>query len=243
MKNSDAFIEINGLNFRYTNQKVLSNVTISVPENQFLTLIGPNGGGKSTFLKIIMGLIEPAKGSVLIDGKPPKDFRPSIGYVPQNLQFDPQFPISVEEFVLMGCLRDLTWFGAYPMSARKQVDKYLDVVDMISYKNRPLSMLSGGQRQRVAIARALMGDPKLLLLDEPTSGLDAKSEAAITKVLKHYRGKKTILLVTHSIDNLLDISDRVLCVSQQCTDLAKGDVCQHLSKGIYLPEEEKPHGH
>ena len=242
MQAEKALIKFNSVSFKYSKRNVLSNINLTLVQNQFTLLIGPNGGGKSTLLKLLLGVLQPTDGSIEINGKEPIHSREYFGYVPQNLEFDRHFPISVKEFVSMGALSLLTWYGRFPKSVNTRVDEVLKLVEMQDYINSPPSALSGGQKQRIAIARALMPNPEILVLDEPLSGLDSPSSMGIVKLLQELKGNKTILLVTHSIDRLMDFADKIICVNESLSILNKDKVCSHLSKGLYLPEEEKSNG-
>ena len=179
-------------------------------ENPF-PLSAPNGGGKSTLLKLILGLLEPNEGSLRILNRPPSKARSAIGYVPQAMRFDPLFPITALDIALMGRL-DRLKLGPFSRECREVAMSCLEAVDMAEEAKVPFSDLSGGQRQRVMIARALACEPQILLLDEPTANIDLSIEAQFLEILRKLHGKMTILLVTHDLDIISEIGDSALCV-------------------------------
>lgn len=200
--------------FRYGKPWVLEDVSFEVPEGESLCLIGPNGGGKSTLLKLLLGLIEPDRGSLKLFGEPCAKMRSRIGYVPQSMQFDRMFPISALEIVLMGRL-DRLGIGRFSKKCRAVAQEALSEVGLSDMANRPFSDLSGGERQRVMIARALACEPDLLLLDEPTANVDLSVEEQFLETLVELRKKMTILVVTHDLDIVSLLGDSVLCVNHR----------------------------
>ncbi|MDF1812044.1 MAG: ABC transporter ATP-binding protein [Verrucomicrobiales bacterium] len=207
-------VEARDLCFRYTTPLVLEKATFTVEEGDSICVIGPNGGGKSTLLKLLLGLLEPRSGSLKILGKNPGDAASDLGYVPQAMRFDPLFPITALDIALMGRL-DRLKVGRFSKKCRKIALEALAEVDMADLAHRPFSDLSGGQRQRVMIARALACEPEILLLDEPTASIDLSVEAQFIETLKKLRGKMTIILVTHDLDIVSEIADSTLCVNHR----------------------------
>lgn len=207
-------MECRDLCFRYGKPLVLEDVNFSIAPGESLCVIGPNGGGKSTLLKLLLGLLEPTRGSLKIFGETAERARPRIGYVPQAMRFDPLFPISALEIVLMGRLDRLT-VGRYPRECVEAALGALAEVGLADLASRPFSDLSGGQRQRVMIARALACDPDLLLLDEPTANIDLSVERQLMKSLEALRETLTVLLVTHDLDLVSSVGDSVLCVNHR----------------------------
>ena len=219
-------IALKNVSFYYRDTPILKEINLSFEEGGFYILMGPNGGGKTTLLKLIMGLEKPSSGS--IQKKPL-----TIGYVPQTLSFDPLFPLTVLECVLMGELSKLSWYGAYPKEIKEKALKLLDLVGMLPFKHRTIGSLSGGQKQRTFLARALLADPDLLLLDEPTSGLDKEAFTFMQKTLQQLRGKKTILLVTHTLFQMTPTIDHAICIANTATIVPKDQLCKHFTMGIY----------
>lgn len=238
-------IDIEELYFSYPNNSVLSNISLKVYPGEFIAIIGPNGGGKTTLLKVILGLLKPYQGKVLVFGQPPREGLPPpphnpIGYVPQAMRFDRLFPISVIEVVLGGLLSKLPWYGKFRDSERTAALEALKEVGMEDFHARPFGTLSGGQAQRVLIARALVSNPELLLLDEPTASVDSQAEADIYDLLKHLKRKMTILMITHDLRAAIDNVERVFCVQGTLVALKPEEVCEHFVVGLYHPPLIQP---
>ena len=174
---------------------VLQEVGFTIAAGQFVTIVGPNGGGKTTLFRLILGLLTPTSGKISIFGQRPEEARARIGYVPQHFVCDPLFPVRVEDVVRMGLLGP----GPRPgkPETKQRIADALEQVGLGAVRRRWFSSLSGGQRQRVLIARALVVRPQLLLLDEPTSNVDAAAEENILTTLERLKGDLTILLITH----------------------------------------------
>lgn len=217
----------------------MHDIDLAVKEGEFLAIFGPNGGGKTTFLKLLMGFLKPNKGEISLFDSSPKKARKRIGYVPQVMQFDREFPISVFELVLMGCLSKANWWGILPKEAKQKAEEALHKVGLLDYKERAFGTLSGGQAQRALIARALVADPDLLLLDEPTASVDPDAEAQIQQLLLKLKGSMTIIMVTHDLQGIVEKADRLLCIHRTLTSFTPPEVCEHFAMGLYHP----PHLH
>ncbi len=207
-------VEIKDLSFAYDKQTVLENINLSVEEKDFLAIIGPNGGGKSTLLKLILGINKAKCGNIKVLGKEPKDSLRAIGYVPQNTNVNTDFPIKVIEVVLMGHVdgkRPLFGYGndevLCAMGALKQVG-------MADYAQTKIGSLSGGQRQRVMIARALCAHPKILILDEPTSSIDITGQREIYELLKVLNAHVTVIVVSHDISVILEYANKAAHINK-----------------------------
>ncbi len=209
-------LEIQNLSVYYGEDCALEKVSLNVAENEFLGIIGPNGGGKTTLLKAILGLVQPTAGTVRIFGQSGERGRRNIGYVPQFSRFDRRFPISVEEVVLMGRLAvRSSWFVRYDATDRALVDSLLKRLEIADLKQRQIGQLSGGQLQRVLIARALAVEPRILILDEPTASVDSASKTRIYEILKELNKEMTILIVTHDLSAVSSNIDKIACLNQQ----------------------------
>ena len=193
-------VEIKNVSFSFGEVKVLDQVNLTIKDNDFLGIIGPNGGGKTTLLKIILGLLEPDQGEVRVFGQPPQQGRRQIGYVPQRMNFDRDFPISVWEVVLMGCLSRRGMLQGFTDEDKAEVKDALEKVGMLKFKDHPIGQLSQGQQQRVFIARALASSPKLLLLDEPTASVDPAVQKEFYSLLTLLNQHMPVVLVSHDID-------------------------------------------
>lgn len=215
---------------------VIKEATFQVQEGEFVGIIGPNGGGKTTLLKLILGFIKPDSGTIQVFGQPPGFATTRIAYVAQNLRFDRQFPISVLELVLAGRLSHLPWYGIYKQEDVQAAHAALEKVGLTPFCNSAFGELSGGQAQRALIARALVSEPQLLLLDEPTANVDAEAEAGIYEILKSLRKSMTILMVNHDLHAAIHLVDRVLlCVQGEVRSLLPPEVCEHFAIGLYHP--------
>ena len=211
-------ITLRNVTFSYGVAPVLEDVGFSVGPREAVCLIGPNGGGKTTLVKLILGLLTPRRGEVRLFGQPPRSSRRRAGYMPQHVQYDPRFPISVMDIVLMGRLgqgglRGLT--GWYGRADRRAALDALEQVGMKEFRRRPFGSLSGGERQRVLIARALCCGPDLLLLDEPTSNIDTLVEARLLELLGELNTRMAIVLVSHDLGFVSGLVERVICVNRR----------------------------
>ncbi len=209
---SKTIIEFKHVNFSYSDTPVLRDVDLTIERGEFISVIGPNGGGKTTLAKLILGLVHPDHGVVELFGAPPSAGRHRIGYVPQYTQFDPQFPISVLDVTIMGRMgRGLSFRGRRDREAALVA---LDEVGLRDMAKRQFSSLSGGQRQRVLIARALASDPEILLLDEPTSNVDMAVENRLSSLLESFTERMTVILVTHDLGFVSHLVTRLVCVNE-----------------------------
>lgn len=206
-------IEAEGLAAGYEGNPVITDVDLKVESNDFVGIIGPNGGGKTTLLKAILGLLEPITGNVAVFGSPPEETRDRIGYVPQYATFDEEYPITVGEVVRMGRRREKNFFERYSSEDERRTAEALEEVKMLNYEDKPISALSGGQKQRVFVARALVSDPDILLLDEPTASVDRKLEKGIYSLLKELNDRMAIVVVTHDIGVMSSYVTKIACLS------------------------------
>ncbi|MBS3811167.1 MAG: metal ABC transporter ATP-binding protein [Halanaerobiales bacterium] len=211
----ESVIEIKNLNVFLNEVPILKDIELKVNRKQFLAIIGPNGGGKTTLLKVILGLIEPDSGQVKIKGLDIKEGRKLIGYVPQISDFDKQFPINVKDVILMGRISDKQgFFHSYSQEDINFVEGIMKDLDILDFKARQIGRLSGGQLQRVLIGRALAAEPEILLLDEPTASLDAESRSNIYKILKDINDEITIIVATHDLSAISSYFDSVACLNK-----------------------------
>ncbi|MCD6303385.1 MAG: ABC transporter ATP-binding protein [Planctomycetes bacterium] len=205
-------VDIRGLWFAYDGRMVLKDVTMRIEPLEFVCVVGPNGGGKTTLLKLMLGLLRPTRGLVRIFGRPAAQARRRMGYVPQHAVFDERFPVSVLDVVLMGRLGGGRTVGPYSAGDRAAAWRAIEEVGLASYGGRQFSELSGGQRQRAMIARALAGEPEMLLLDEPTANLDIGMEREFHELLGRLNERMTIVLVSHDIAFVTRRAGKVFCV-------------------------------
>jgi zinc transport system ATP-binding protein len=231
-----AIVFVKGLFVTRDGHPVLEDVNLELYEGDFLGLIGPNGGGKSTLLKVMLGLIKPDRGDVRIFGLEPAQARKLVGYMPQKTLFDQSFPVTALDVVLMGRYNRAGLFQRYSSEDRKAASRALDAVGMGSYAGREIGALSGGEQQRVFVARSLVSDPKLLLLDEPTAGVDSAQQTEFYDLLCGLNRKMgiTIVLVSHDITAISKYVNRIACLNQR--------LYYHGSKELTNEDIEKAYG-
>lgn len=208
-------IEIEGLWAGYENDVVLEDVDFTMYERDFVGLIGPNGGGKTTLIKVLLGLVKPMRGTVRIMGEHVTEGRRYIGYVPQTVEFDRHFPIDVRQVVLMGRLGKRALLRNYTSEDEEIGAEALRSVDMLHLRERSLGELSGGQRQRVYIARALASEAEILLLDEPTASIDPQVSTSIYELLQRLNEQVTILMISHDMSAISSYVKTVGCLNRQ----------------------------
>lgn len=204
---------------------VLQGVNLRVPDKEFIGVVGPNAGGKSTLLKVLLGLYHPYRGRVRVLGTFPSRARRRIGYVPQYPTFSREFPTDVLHAVLMGRLGMTRGFGRYSEADRARAREAMMETEIEPLAGRQISTLSGGQLQRVLVARALVCEPRILLLDEPTSNIDQRVETDIFDYLREFNRRMTIVVVSHDIGFISRYVDRVACLNKTliCHDTADID--------------------
>lgn len=207
-------IDIENLSFSYKKENILENINLHVKEKDFLAIIGPNGGGKSTLLKLILGIKNLKTGSIKIFGENHLKRLPLIGYVPQNTNINTNFPIKVLEVVMMGHIGHKRPLIGYRKEEIQCARGALAQVGMLEYENNKIGSLSGGQRQRVMIARALCAHPQILLLDEPTSSIDIKGQKDIYKLLNELNKQITVIVVSHDISIILEYANTVAHINK-----------------------------
>ncbi|MBN2170711.1 MAG: ABC transporter ATP-binding protein [Candidatus Krumholzibacteriota bacterium] len=208
-------IRLEHVGFDYGGPPVLEDVNLDVERGAFLGLVGPNGGGKSTLLKLVLGLIEPTRGRVIVLGEPPGMRRAALGYVPQFAHFQRDFPISVSDMVLQGRLGHSRGAGRYRRDDREAATRAMVQAHIADAAGRRLGTLSGGQLQRALIARALVDSPEILLLDEPTANIDLGAEEGIFDLLKTLHETLTIVVVSHDIGFISRYVTRVACLNRR----------------------------
>ena len=215
---SEPIIELRGVSFSYDAVPVLEDVSLSVGRCESVCVVGPNGGGKTTLLRLLLGLMRPSAGEVRVFGQPPETVRQRIGYMPQRAQYDPLFPATVTDVVSMGRLGQagwLGWLGWYGRADRQAVREALVQVHLQDDARRPFAALSGGQRQRVLIARALCCQPEILMLDEPTANVDSLVEARLFDVLRELSRQMTVVVVSHDLGFVANLFASVICVNRR----------------------------
>jgi zinc transport system ATP-binding protein len=212
-----SLVSIHDVTFAYDTQPVLEHVSLEVNPLDFLAIIGPNGGGKSTLLKLILGIHPLQHGTIEVFGRPRSAALHDIGYVPQNTNVNTDFPVKVLDVVLMGNGAKRHPLFGYSPDEKHCAMEALKHVDMTPYASRRIGDLSGGQRQRVMIARALCRRPKLLILDEPTASIDATGQKEIYDLLKRLNATITIIVVSHDLSVILGYATQAAHINRTLT--------------------------
>ncbi len=232
----DIWVHYNGLS-------VLEGINLSLYEQDFLGIIGPNGGGKTTLLRVLLGLVQPTRGQVRILGHNAKEGRRFVGYVPQYTEFDRDFPISVWDVAMMGRLGRRGLFRRYAQEDKSVVAEALQQVEMLEFRDRQIGDLSGGQRRRVYIARALASDPKILLLDEPTASVDSSVLGNIYELLREMNRRVTIILVSHDIGVVSSYVKTIACLNRRLIYHASKEITPEMLEAAYqCPVDLIAHG-
>jgi zinc transport system ATP-binding protein len=207
-------ISLKGVDFSYNGEPVLQNVNLEIHEREMIGIVGPNGGGKTTLLRLILGLLKPRRGQVLVFGQAPAKSSHRLGYVPQHMLYDIRFPVSVLDVVLMG-LTGKSGFGPFARATVRKAEEALASVNLSEFRSSSFAELSGGQRQRVLIARALASAPDMLLFDEPTANVDTTAGEKLYEILGQLNQRMTILIVSHDIGFVNHHISSVVCVNQK----------------------------
>jgi zinc transport system ATP-binding protein len=225
-------IEINNLAFSYDTVPVLEDVNLKVKHGEFATIVGPNGGGKTTLLRLLLGILKPVQGKIAVLGSTPEKARLRVGYMPQHADLDPQFPVTVMDVVMLGRL-GRRFGGRYSKEDRQLALKALAEVQLESMVRTAFSTLSGGQKQRALIARALCCNPEMLLLDEPTANIDPEVEENLLTILQELNQRMTILLVSHDMGFVSRVVKSVICVNRRVLIHPTSRVDGTLIKDVY----------
>lgn len=238
-------LELNNVGFSYNGLKVLENVSFKVPEKDFLALLGPNGGGKTTLLKLCIGLLKPSHGEIKLFGSDPPYVKHLVGYVPQEANPNPSFPITVLDVVLMGRLNRKKGkiFKKFNKDDIEACSNIMQKLGIWSLKNRRIRDLSGGQRQRVMIARALVSDPKIIFMDEPTASVDRTFQTELYELLRELNQKMTVVVVSHDLSVLSSYVKSVACVNKFVYYHSAAEITKEMIDAIYhCPVELVAHG-
>lgn len=241
---TEPVIEVRNVTLARDGQKILDNVNLDIEPGDFYAIIGPNGGGKTTLLKIILGLLTPQSGSVRLLGGKPRETREFCGYVPQFRTFDFRYPITVKEMVLSGRLAYIPGIRKRyrPVDYRMASDA-MEKMGVCDLADRQLCNLSGGEQQSAIIARALAGGPRLLLLDEPTVFVDAPTQDHFYDILENLRSSMTIVLVTHDIGVISTHVTKVACLNHQIYTHGTNEITEDMITSAYqCPVDLIAHG-
>ena len=228
----ETAVRIRDLDFAYNGTPILEQVSLEIMARDYLCIVGPNGGGKTTLLKLILGLLKPNRGEIEVLGHTPEKSRLRIGYVPQYARYDPQFPVTVLDVVLMGRL-DRIFCGPYTKKDKEAALAALAEMGLTDLAGRLFAEISGGQRQRVLIARALAAEGELLILDEPTANIDAASEEHLFEILAKLNERLTVMLVTHDLGFASKFFKSIVCVNRQVVLHPTSELTGELIRNMY----------
>ena len=250
LKFKAPIFDVKNLSFRVHGQTILQNISFQVFNAEYIAVIGPNGGGKTTLIRILLGLEQPTSGEIRIFGEKLKRFKEwhKIGYVPQRASHvDINFPATVEDIVKMGRIAKRGVFAGMSKADRATVEDAMIKMDILDLKDKMVGTLSGGQRQRVMIARALASSPEVLILDEPNTGVDVQSQQRFYRLLAKLNKEEgiTILFITHDIGVIADDIGRLFTINQKatiCNDPKKALSCEDMSE-LYGIEAHLIHNH
>lgn len=226
-------VEIHDVAFAYNGETVLLDVNLEVQQGDFIAMIGPNGGGKTTLLKLILGLLQPDRGIIRVMGRPALKAAPEIGYVPQDVHINRSFPITAIDVVMMGMLAPGKPWRRQTAADRREAMAALDRLQVAALADRKIGALSGGQRQRVFIARALVTKPRLMLLDEPTASIDTKGQAEFYKMLKALNEDTTIVVVSHDLLVVSRYVKSVACVNRHLHYHNQAEITGDMMEAMY----------
>lgn len=226
-------VKLDDVSFSYGGTKVLESVSLEVPQGEFLGIVGPNAGGKSTLLKLLLGLLQPQAGEIRVLGKSPQTACKQLGYVPQYPAFARDFPLTAEQVVLMGRLGSGNLLGGYGKRDREIAARVMAETEISDLARRRINTLSGGQVQRILVARALASEPAILLLDEPTANIDMRVENEIFDLLKLLNERMTILVVSHDVAFISGYVHRVACLNCTLICHKTADIDGHTIQELY----------
>lgn len=237
---NDPIIAIRNLSFAYSGHPVLEEINLTIREGDFVAMIGPNGGGKTTLLKLMLGLLAPTGGSIRIFGQPPRQVSHRVGYMPQNVHVNTHFPVTAMDVVLMGKLKPGKPWTRYSSGDRLEAHKALDRLGMGAFCNRRVGELSGGQLQRVFVARALVSEPRVLFLDEPTANIDTRGQAEFYGLLKELNESVTIIVVSHDLLVLSAYVKSVACINRRLHYHDQAEITADMLETMYPCTPDQP---
>ncbi len=206
-------VAVKGLWFTYDREPVLRDVTFDIEAGDYVAMVGPNGGGKTTLVRLMLGMLQPSRGEITVFGGDPARSRLRMGYVPQFGVMDADFPIKVRDVVAMGLMRPWDPFPFFGRKRMKKAEETMDILGIAGLEERMFGSLSGGQKQRCLIARAVVSSPDVLMLDEPTASIDNNVEKDVFELLKKLNERMTVIIITHDISFVSVYADKIICVN------------------------------
>lgn len=231
-------IELKDISAGYDRQVILKHINLTINERDFIGIIGPNGGGKTTLLKVILGLLKPFSGEILY----PDNRQNLFGYLPQNSHFDPHFPIDVTEVVLSGLLSEKGLYKRYTNTEKDLARTLLEKYGMGEYRKKPIGELSGGQMQRVFLCRAIISNPRVLILDEPTTYVDSHFEKEFYSILEELNQIMAIVMVSHDLGTICSYVKTIACVNRELHYHNSNLITPEQLQSYHCPIELLTHG-
>jgi zinc transport system ATP-binding protein len=234
-----TLLEVKNVTFGYAREPILENVNLSIYEEDYVLILGPNGGGKTTLLKLIMGILDPWSGAIECD----EEIRNRLGYVPQTSDFNRNFPITVLDMVMTGCITAKNYLRRFRREDPTKAEDIIRRLDLWDVRSRNINDLSGGQLQRLLIARALVSEPAVLFLDEPTTSIDLASQVNLLDFIQELNRTTAIVIVTHDPTPFAQAYNHVACVNRSLYYHDRGKLDAHSLEQVYgCPVELLGHG-
>lgn len=240
---NNSIIKIENLSAGYDRKTVLHDINLEIYEKDFLGIIGPNGGGKTTLMKVILGLLKPSEGKITFydNGMPVEQLE--IGYLPQYNSIDKKFPISIYEVILSGLNRQKSLFSRFTKEHHERVKETISMMGLEGMENKPIGQLSGGQMQRALLGRAIVSNPKAIILDEPNTYIDKRFEARLYSLLKEINKQRAVILVSHDIGSVLQTVKSIACVNGTLDYHPQSEVsAEWIEEKLQCPIELLGHG-
>lgn len=240
---NNSIIKIENLSAGYDRKTVLHDINLEISEKDFLGIIGPNGGGKTTLMKVILGLLKPSEGKITFydNGIPVEQL--GIGYLPQYNSIDKKFPISVYEVILSGLNRQKSLFSRFTKEHHERVKETISMMGLEGMENKPIGQLSGGQMQRALLGRAIVSNPKAIILDEPNTYIDKRFEARLYSLLEEINKQRAVILVSHDIGSVLQTVKSIACVNGTLDYHPQSEVsAEWIEEKLQCPIELLGHG-
>lgn len=240
---NNSIIKIENLSAGYDQKTVLHDINLEISEKDFLGIIGPNGGGKTTLMKVILGFLKPSEGKITFydNGMPVEQLE--IGYLPQYNSIDKKFPISIYEVILSGLNRQKSLFSRFTKEHHERVKETISMMGLEGMENKPIGQLSGGQMQRALLGRAIVSNPKAIILDEPNTYIDKRFEARLYSLLEEINKQRAVILVSHDIGSVLQTVKSIACVNGTLDYHPQSEVsAEWIEEKLQCPIELLGHG-